>query len=122
MNVDLDFFGFIESDYQALKNLLIQLFAHDAKDLDVPGLAADLVEGEDNTTGDVGTGVKADGQESDPLAFIGVLPWSAVSLQHAVCSDRAAKTKSGDSSLCNTYAGQTAHKSIARIHAEEDSK
>jgi protein BCP1 len=78
VNVDLDFFGFIESDYQALKNLLTQLFAHDAKDLDVAGLAADLVEGEDDTTGDVGTGVKSDGEESDPLAFIGVLPWSAV--------------------------------------------
>lgn len=89
VNVDLDFFGFIESDYQALKNLLTQLFAHDAKNLDIAGLAGDLVEGEDDTTGDVGTGVKSDGEASDPLAFIGVLPWSAVrssSSGHGSCS------------------------------------
>lgn len=72
--MDLDFFGFIERDYLSVKTLLTQLFAHDAKDLDMAGIADHFIEQEE----DVGTAIKSDGEQSDPLAFIGVLPWQMV--------------------------------------------
>lgn len=72
--MDLDFFGFIERDYLSVKTLLTQLFAHDAKDLDMAGIADHVIEQEE----DVGTAIKSDGEQSDPLAFIGVLPWQMV--------------------------------------------
>lgn len=74
MNVDLDFFGFIERDYLSVKTLLTQLFSHDAKDLDMAGIADHFIEQEE----DVGTAIKSDGEQSDPLAFIGALPWQMV--------------------------------------------
>lgn len=83
MNVDLDFFNFIDTDYLAIKNLLVQLFSHDAKDLDLAGLADHLVEQEV----EVGTGIKSDGEESDPLAIIGALPWRGVCNTAASTSD-----------------------------------
>ena len=75
IDVDLDFYSFIESDYQAVKHLLTQLLSHDAKDLDVAGLANHIIEEDE----EVGSAVKADGEKGDPLAFISVLPWSSVS-------------------------------------------
>lgn len=75
VNVDLDFFGFIERDYLSVKTLLTQLFSHDAKDLDMAGIADHFIEQEE----DVGTAIKSDGEQSDPLAFIGALPWQMVS-------------------------------------------
>lgn len=43
--------------------------------MDVPAIADHFLELEE----DVGSCVKADGEQSDPLAFIGALPWQSVS-------------------------------------------
>ena len=74
MDVDLEFFGFIESDYQAIKHLLTQLFSHDARDLDIEGITNIIIEQDL----EIGSTIKSDGEEGDPLAFVGVLPWNAV--------------------------------------------
>ena len=76
VNVDFEFFGFIESDYQAIKHLLIQLFSHDAKDLDISSIADHFIKQDE----EVGSTVKSEGEMGDPLAFIGVLPWDSVPL------------------------------------------
>ena len=64
------------SDYQAVKHLLSQLFSHDNQELDIAGISDHLV----SQFEDVGSTVKSDGEEGDPLAFIGVLPWHLVSI------------------------------------------
>lgn len=38
---------------------------------------------------DVGTAIKSDGEQSDPLAFIGALPWQMVRNYTHYCETRA---------------------------------
>ncbi|PVF97541.1 hypothetical protein CPB86DRAFT_706801 [Serendipita vermifera] len=69
VDVDFDFCDFKpETDYISIKRLLQQLFHTDATLFDL-GAIADVILSQD----DVGSTVKTDGVDSDPLAFLGVL-------------------------------------------------
>ena len=69
IDVSFDFFDPNPNvDYQAIKRLLVQLFHRDAEALHVDELT-ELILGQPT----VGTTVKTDGIESDPLALLTVL-------------------------------------------------
>jgi protein BCP1 len=69
VDVDFDFCDFKpETDYISIKRLLQQLFHTDATLFDL-GAITDIILSQD----DVGSTVKTDGVDSDPLAFLGVL-------------------------------------------------
>ncbi|CAG7852360.1 Protein bcp1 [Serendipita indica DSM 11827] len=69
VDVDFDFCDFRpQTDYIAIKRLLQQLFHTDASLFHL-GAIADLVLSQD----DVGSTVKTDGVDSDPLAFLAVI-------------------------------------------------
>lgn len=92
--------------------MLTQLFSHDAKDLDVAGIADHLIEQEE----DVGTAIKSDGEQSDPLAFIGALPWRTVSPIGTLYKTRA----EGPTILHSFLAGETLHPITKRVPAQEN--
>ncbi|EJT99029.1 hypothetical protein DACRYDRAFT_110355 [Dacryopinax primogenitus] len=68
IQLDFDFFSPTEIDYQAFHRLLIQLFQSDAEPLHLRDLA-DLIISQ----GHIGSTVKLDGEESDPLAVLSVV-------------------------------------------------
>ncbi|KAG8835785.1 Mss4p nuclear export [Serendipita sp. 399] len=69
VDVDFDFCDFKpEVDYIAIKRLLQQLFHTDASLFDL-GSIADLILSQD----DVGSTIKTDGPDGDPLAFLAVI-------------------------------------------------
>ena len=69
VDVDFDFCDFKpQTDYIAIKRLLQQLFHTDASLFDLSAIA-DLILSQD----DVGSTVKTDGVDSDPLAFLAVI-------------------------------------------------
>lgn len=68
LDVEFDFFDPQPHDYHSIKLLLSQLLSHDAKDLDLGGVA-DLVLEQKL----VGSTVKCDGSEGDPYAVLTVL-------------------------------------------------
>lgn len=69
INVDFDFFDpNPKVDYLALKRLITQLFQGDAESL-IPNALADLILSQPL----LGSTIKTDGIESDPLAYLSVL-------------------------------------------------
>jgi protein BCP1 len=68
VNVDFDFFSPKEIDFHALKNLLRQLLGPDSQSFDVSSLADIVIKQKD-----LGSTVKADGEESDPFALLSVI-------------------------------------------------
>ncbi|KAI7849048.1 p21-C-terminal region-binding protein-domain-containing protein [Circinella umbellata] len=68
VDVDFDFYNPDQTDYQALKRLLSQLFSADAELIQLGDIVDILLE-----ENHVGTTVKVDGQESDPYAILSVI-------------------------------------------------
>lgn len=68
MNCDFEFFDPQKQDFLGIRHLLRQLFDADADLLDLGGLS-ELILGQPL----VGTTVKTDGHEGDPLSFTTVL-------------------------------------------------
>lgn len=72
IDVDFDFFSLRESDFHAIKRLLLQLFdGPNCSDINLSELCNLIVE-----QTNLGSTVKVDGEDSDPLAIISVLPLS----------------------------------------------
>jgi hypothetical protein len=68
VNCDFEFFDPQKQDFLGIKHLLRQLFDNDADSLDV-GALAEIILAQPL----VGTTVKTEGHESDPLSFLTVL-------------------------------------------------
>lgn len=77
VNVDFDFFSPKEIDFQAVKNLLRQLFGADSQSFDLSSIAGIII-----SQRDLGSTVKTDGEESDPYALLTVINL----LEHMVCT------------------------------------
>ena len=72
VDVDFDFFDLAAIDYHSIGLLLRQLLSHDAPDFDISALTNAILEQ------NLGSTVKCDGQESDPLAFCTALNLAAL--------------------------------------------
>ncbi|KZT61789.1 hypothetical protein CALCODRAFT_490693 [Calocera cornea HHB12733] len=100
IQLDFDFFSPQPIDFQAFHRLLIQLFQSDAEPLNLRDLA-DLIISQ----GHVGSTVKLDGEESDPLAVLSVVNMRVHAANPAV---RAI----GEYVLSKTSADATFHKTL----------
>ncbi|ODV90951.1 hypothetical protein CANCADRAFT_11320, partial [Tortispora caseinolytica NRRL Y-17796] len=67
VNVDFDFFDTKEIDFEAIQNLLRQLFNVDGPLFDLTSLADIIIKQ------NIGSSVKCDGEDSDPFAFLSVV-------------------------------------------------
>lgn len=104
LDVSFDFFDPQPHDYHSIKLLLSQLMSHDAKDLDMGGVA-DLVLEQKL----VGSTVKTDGAEGDPYAVLTVLNLNV----HKVRNAPAPSTPSP----CSGRHAFGSHPTLRRAHA-----
>ncbi|KZO99619.1 hypothetical protein CALVIDRAFT_548551 [Calocera viscosa TUFC12733] len=100
VQLDFDFFSPQPIDFQAFHRLLVQLFQSDAEPLHLRDLA-DLVISQ----GHVGSTVKLDGEESDPLAMLSVV-------NMRVHAENPAVRAIGEYVLSKTSADAAFHKTL----------
>ncbi|KAL7751714.1 Mss4p nuclear export [Sorochytrium milnesiophthora] len=74
VNVEFEFYPFVESDYHGVKTMLAAGFAADADRVDLVALTELILSqtesAEDSEAACIGTTVKVDGVEGDPFAFV----------------------------------------------------
>lgn len=73
ISVDLEFFNMAEVDFHAVKQFLSVAFGTFGHSLNLSDLSSFITE---ELADHVGTTVKSEGEQSDPLAFCSVLPFS----------------------------------------------